>query len=292
MAVASKLIDELSSEPADEPVDLIETYAMPLAARVMCRIVGIPERDMVKVRQWSLRLNAESTPANDFGVAEEADGYLKYQCEMKLTSRRQDVAGGLLSAYENETVSHQEVRALIFLLLMAGHESTANFVANCVLLLSDRADLWSMLRSGRTTDIQRLLGELFRFEAPLEFATPRYASTDFRHDGTKFRRGDLIFVGLSAANHDPTHFQRPSIIDCGRSPLLRPLTFGAGRHSCPGYTIGRIVSEVALVSLASQFPYLTVACPTSELRWWPSMVMRGMLRLPVRCGERLPSVMF
>lgn len=287
--LAREAVAALEEREMPRSVDLVAQFAVPFVTRVMCRLIGLPEDDAGRIASWSWALNAaESDPAIlTQTVASEIDGYLRKRIK---TAERDDncALASLLDALDAGRLSSEEVRSSVLLLMMAGFETSANLIASSVLRMLKQKELWLRLASD-AVEPQRAVDELLRVEAPLDFATPRYAAAEVQLGGLQIQRGEMVFAGLGSANRDPAIFDRPNDVDFCRMKGQSHLTFGFGRHACPGGTIGRMLTEAALVSLARSFPNLSLACPANELTWWPSLVMRGMHRLPVDLRGSSPT---
>jgi cytochrome P450 len=193
--------------------------------------------------------------------------------------------GGLMAALieaeeAGDRLTEDELVAMVFLLLAAGHETTLHQIALNVLTLLDhprelaelRAD-WSLADSAAQ--------ELLRYVSFAQVSKPRYAREDTELHGQTIRRGQMIFACLAAANSDPAAFEDPERLDFRRHPN-RHVAFGTGIHVCLGATLARVETAIALERLFTRFPGIEIAVPRSQLRFSGRIGTRALLALPVR----------
>src|SRR5208283_5284490 len=170
--------------------------------------------------------------------------------------------------------------SMVFLLLVAGHETTVNLIASGMLAL--------LLNPGELARLQAdpsLLGgaveELLRYVNPVNHATYRFAAEPVEIGGARISRGDPVIVALSSANRDPSRYAGPDRLDLSRENSGH-LAFGHGIHYCLGAPLARMEGEIAFRGLLDRFASLTLAVPRDALRWRPSTLMHGLESLPVR----------
>jgi cytochrome P450 PksS len=166
---------------------------------------------------------------------------------------------------------------MVFLLLIAGHETTVNLIGNGMLALLRNPDQMKRLRD-EPGMIKVAVEELLRFDGPLETATERYAREDVEVAGTIIGRGELVYAVLASANRDERQFSVPDRLDLSREPN-RHLAFGLGIHYCLGAPLARLEGQIAIGTLVSRLPNLRVA--PRPLRWRRGLVLRGLAALPV-----------
>jgi cytochrome P450 len=281
-SIAAGLLDRIAPRGACE---LIEEYALPLPLRVICDVVGVPEADVSCVQDWSARLLAADMGEPELvpGIAGELHEYLLALAGEKRRAADRSVFAELVAARQAGALSEAELTAMGFLLLLAGHETTVNLIANGTLALLENPPAWRRMSTGG--DAAAVVEELLRHGSPLEVATARYATEDVEIEGVRIRSGDMVFVGLGAANRDPQAFPEPDRLDPDRDPVGH-LAFGHGIHYCPGAALARLEGEIALRGLARRFPDLELGVSPGSLRWKPGLIMRGLERLPVRFTPR------
>ena len=170
---------------------------------------------------------------------------------------------------------------MVFLLLVAGHETTVNLIGNGVLALLEHPDQMERLRDDPAL-IKPAVEELLRYASPLETATERYAREDVTVAGVTIPRGALVFAVLASANRDERQFPDPDALDITREPN-RHLAFGLGPHFCLGAPLARLEGQVAIGTLLPPRPDLRLAVPPGALRWRRGLVLRGSKRCRWPC---------
>jgi cytochrome P450 PksS len=168
---------------------------------------------------------------------------------------------------------------MIFLLLIAGHETTVNLIGNGTLALLDHPEQMERLRAdprlGRSG-----VEELLRFDGPLETATERYAREGAQVGGVTIPQGSLVHAVLLSANRDESQFSHPESLDLSREPN-RHLAFGLGIHYCLGAPLARLEGRIAFEVLLRRCPDLRLAHARERVRWKRGLVLRGLRELPV-----------
>jgi cytochrome P450 PksS len=207
--------------------------------------------------------------------------FLRFIRKLIRTRRKQptdDLLAALLRAEEaSQQLSEDELVAMVFLLLVAGHETTVNLIGNGVLALLQNPDQLERLRSDPSL-IEPAVEELLRFGSPLETATERYAREDLSIAGVTIPRGSLVFAVLASANRDERHFTQPDRLDITREPNQH-LAFGIGPHYCLGASLARLEGQIAISTLLRRSTRLALA--NKNLRWRPGLVLRGLESLSV-----------
>ena len=162
-------------------------------------------------------------------------------------------------------------------MLLAGNETTTNLIGNGTLALMRHPDQLSRLR-GDLTVMPRAIDEMLRFDSPVQ-STVRTCAGAINVGGTEVAAGELVFVILAAANHDPAKFANPDIFDIARMPNDH-LAFGEGIHFCLGANLARMEGEFAISSMLERFP--SYASPTRKERWSiAALLLRGLKQLPM-----------
>jgi cytochrome P450 len=180
---------------------------------------------------------------------------------------------------ESGRINGQEMVAMVFLLLSAGSETTANLISGSVyeLLRDSKLRAWLEEDWGRAT---LAIEEFLRFVSPVQFSKPRFVSRDIELDGVWLKKGDRVMAMLAAANFDPEINRHPEKLDLARR-ADRHLLFGTGIHFCLGHQLARIEGKCALEALFKRWPRLELAGPPDSIRWRQQPGLRGIERLPV-----------
>ena len=210
--------------------------------------------------------------------------YLRNLVDTRRRSPTEDLVGRLVAAEsEGDRLSADELLAMVFLLIVAGHETTTNLIANGTLaLLQNPGELERLMLDPTLTE--SAVEELLRYAGPLVTSTERYAREETEIAGVRIPAGGLVFAVLAAANRDEEVFSAPETLDLGRSPN-RHLGFGYGLHYCLGAPLARLEAKIALRALVDRLPGLRLSIPADRLRWRPGLVVRGLEALPLTLGR-------
>jgi cytochrome P450 len=279
--IASELLDAVQ---ARGEMDVVEEYAFPLPITVIAELLGIPVADRDRFRRWS---NAIVTPAFGPDALAEFGGlmvdfvaYLRALFERRRSEPSDDLISALLQVRDGgDALSEQELFSMVVLLIVAGHETTVNLIANAVLALLEHPEELAELRR-EPARVPAAIEECLRFDGPVERALNRWAAADVELGGHTIRRGDDVIVVLGSANRDPERFADPDVLDIGREDK-KHVAFGRGSHYCLGAPLARLEGEVALTALLRRLPDMRLAVPREELRWRPVPLFRSLVSLPV-----------
>lgn len=268
-------------------MDLIDDYAFPLPIMVITELLGVPSADSGQFRIWSNAVVSdepvsagEPVPAWRRTALAEFSDYLAALCEGKRADPRDDLVTGLVQAREEgDTLSADELLATVFVLIVAGHETTVNFIGNGMRALLAQPDQLGLLIRDPNL-IGPAMEELLRYTGPSETTTIRYASMDIEYHGVSISQGDQVVVVLASANRDETQFACADRLDITRTGNHH-LAFGKGIHFCLGASLARIEGQIAISRLIRRMPDLRPAIPLDQLQWRPSMLVRGLQSFPV-----------
>lgn len=281
--VTNELIDAIEQRAGSE-IDLIDAFAFPLPIVVITEMLGVPSEDRAKFRVWSnTLLDGAGNPENFQrlrGQIFEFTAYLQNLIEAKRQQPANDLIGHLLRAEaDGDKLNETELLAMIFLLLVAGHETTVNLLGNSTLALLQNPDQKQLLLDDPTL-IKGAIEEFLRFHSPVSIGTNRWVGEDLEFGGKQMRRGDPVLVSLAAANHDADEFAHPDSLDITRKEN-RHLAFGMGIHYCLGAPLARLEGQIAIQTLLRRLPNLRLAVAPEELTWRPSLLLFGVSKLPV-----------
>jgi cytochrome P450 len=281
-AIADSLLDAVEDEGE---MDLIDDYAFPLPITVIAELLGVPSEDRDKFRAWT------DAAVSGNGTAEYLEtvlvphmqafsDYLLGMFEEKREIPKDDLISALVRAEEvGERLSEDELLGMVFLLLVAGHETTVNLIGNGTLALLQHPDQVEKLRDDPSL-IKSAIEELLRYDGPLETSPERFAREDVAIGGTVIPRGEMVRVVIAAADRDPERFPDPDALDITRTDN-RHLAFGKGIHHCLGAPLARMEGQIAIDTLLRRMPGLWLQEPPESMSWRPGMVMRGLQGLPV-----------
>lgn len=164
-------------------------------------------------------------------------------------------------------------------LLVAGHETTTNYLSNALLALLQHPAQLHRLRKN-PDDVPAVLDELLRFDSPVSTATFRFTTEAVTLGGTDIPARVPVLVALGAANRDPERFPSPDMLDLDRDAAAH-LSFGHGIHRCVGAPLAKAEEEIALRTVLMRFPEIRLAVPSDRLEWRHTRLVRGLASLPV-----------
>ena len=264
--------------------DLVAGYALPLPATVIAELLGVPAEDHKKFHRWSSRLVSVSSGRDMLRFLPAALSFVRYLrklIERRRADPRDDLLTALIQAEEaGDKLGEDELLAMAFLLLVAGHETTVNLISGGTLALLEHPDEMERLR-GDPSLIKPAVEELLRYTSPVEMATERYAREVVEISGTTIPRGELVLAVLGSANRDGRQFEAPDVLDLARDPN-RHLAFGRGGvHHCLGAPLARMEGQTAFHALLRRFPAARPAVAPEALRWRRGLFLRGLERLPL-----------
>jgi cytochrome P450 len=265
-------------------IDAIVDFAYPLPVAVFCEMLGLPDEDTPRVRGWIRAVARLLDPVLDDaeharcqGLMDELYAYLDAQIEQKRRAPGDDVLTGLVQAEDGgDRLSRDELVAQIVTLYVAGHEPTTALVGNGLLALLRQPDELARLHAAPEL-MPNAVHELLRFDGPNQFVR-RIALAPLRLGGSSVAPGDVIYVGIAAANRDPARWRDPDRVHLDRPDAAHHLQFGAGIHTCLGAHLARLQAEVMLGALVHGLDGVALA---GEPEWNDRMVLRGLQRLPV-----------
>jgi cytochrome P450 len=282
MRVVDSLIDDLRER---QEVDFVAHFAEPFPVNVISQIIGTPYEDRDQLRHWTaiLGLAFDSTisdpNARVLGVnaLKEMTQYFK-----ELIRRPRQPQGSILEAIIADTAaarcSPEEAIAQCMLLLLAGHETTLNLLANGLYcLLTNPEELARLRRQPELVD--SMVNEVLRFETPFQRATFRVCTASLHINGLEYQVGERLSPVMSAANRDPEQFEHPDVFDITRKPN-RHLSFGLGIHRCLGEKLARSEAHIAFNRILQRLPSIELV--HEQASWKPRSLFRALVSLPIR----------
>jgi cytochrome P450 len=251
--VANGLIDNVAGK---HRVDLVDDFAYPLPVTAICRLLGVPREDQPRFRQWADAFIETVDPTTGpfderqhrrNQVQAELGAYLDGLADAHARQPGDDLISGLLTG-AGAPMSRADLASTCALLLIAGHETTVNLIANGMLTLLRQPDVLGRLR--REPDlIIPLVEELLRYEPPVQYLANRVATADITVADTTIPQGSPLVLVLAAGNRDPDRFPDPDRFDPDRTDNAH-IGFGNGIHYCFGAALARVEAQVALPALA------------------------------------------
>lgn len=278
--ITAELLDDMAGT---EEVDLLDAFAFPLPITVICELLGIPHDDRDAFRDWTNVIVAVSTSSRSEveRVTRELPEYLSRLIAAKRENPGEDMLSELVHAAEDgDRLSERELVSMVFLLLVAGHETTVNLIGNGVLALLRHPEQLAKLRADPGL-LPNAIEEFLRYDGPVNIATLRYTTAPWTIDGITIEEREFISIPLPAANGDPARYTEPDSFDITRDTGGH-VGFGHGIHFCVGAPLARLEGKVAVRELLNRFPALALAREPETLRWRDSNLIHGLVELPVR----------
>ncbi|ACY15049.1 cytochrome P450 family protein [Haliangium ochraceum] len=278
--LADELLDAVAARGR---MEFISDFAFPLPITVIADMLGLPQEDHQRLRDWSAVL-FDSIGAHDGAdreqQANEFAGYVKELIAHKRREPADDLISKLVQAEQDgERLDEQELRAMIVLLIFAGHETTVNLLGNGLLALFRQPEQLEALKRDPSL-VPNAVEEMLRFCGPATMLAPRYAREDMQIGGVTIAKDELILLSVAGADRDPAAFSDPESIDL-RRPTPQHLAFGQGMHICIGAPLARMEAQVAFTTLLKRFPELRLTVPVDEVVWRGNFALRGVEALPL-----------
>lgn len=276
-----EIVDRLLDAMAEQgpPAELVNAFALPVPSMVICALLGVPYADHEFFEVQSRKL-LRGPAASDVDAAREAlDEYFRTLIERK----RRDPGEGLLDELiakqlETGAVDLDELVRLAQILLVAGHETTANMISLGTFTLLQHPHQLALMREG-AAGMASVVEELLRFLSIAD-GISRVAVEDIEVNGATIRAGDGVLLSASVINRDEAVYPSPDELDLGRD-ARNHVAFGFGIHQCLGQNLARAELEIALPALFGRLPGLRPAVPAEEIPFKPGDTVQGLLELPV-----------
>jgi cytochrome P450 len=266
-------------------MELIGDFAYPLPVEVFCELLGIPEEHSPRFRQWtaavaqSLDLVIEPDEYDAcLALLAEMETYLAELAERRRAAPADDVLSALVhTEVDGDRLSPAELIAQLVTLYVAGHEPTTALIGNGMVALLAHPDQLALLQA-QPELIAPAVFELLRYDGPNQFVR-RIAVEPMAIAGCTIAAGDVLYLGIGAANHDPARWGD----DADGLRVTRPdagqhLQFGGGVHHCLGAHLARLQAEVALHALLTRLTDLRL---DGDVVWSPRTTLRSVLSVPL-----------
>jgi cytochrome P450 PksS len=280
-AIANELAGDLFAQGS--PADLVTRYARVLPLSVICELLGLPLADRSKFMTWAARATSASSALIFLRMIPTVAAIKRY-LQQRLEHARTVGGEGLIAELvqverEGASITREEMVAMVFLLLFAGHETTTHLISGSVFELTKNRELRNWLEEDwRRADLA--IEEFLRFVSPVQFSKPRFVRQDMELGGVRLNSGDQIMAMLVAANLDPAANVFPEKLDLERRPN-RHIAFGTGIHFCLGHQLARLEGKCALEALYARWPKLRLAVEPRQIRWRSRPGIRAIISLPV-----------
>ncbi|MFB1479954.1 cytochrome P450 [Corallococcus sp. RDP092CA] len=278
---AQSLAERLSPE---REVDFVDAFAMPLPASVIGELFALDPTMTARYKRWSVDLSSVSgTTEQDThrhasirATVREMEDYLSDVVAERRRHPQDDMVSDLVrSRVDGEALTDAEVMSFLFLLVVAGLETTVQLVSHCVRLLMEQPHLVARLRE-QPSQVGRFVEEVLRYE-PSVHGLVRVTTRETEVAGVVIPEGARVALMIGSACRDGERFKDPDTFDMDREGVNN-MPFGHGIHFCLGAPLARLEARVGLEVLLSRFTRFT---PTGPVKWNTSLTVRGPLSLPL-----------
>jgi len=283
-SIVNELIDAMLERP--QPADLVAGFSLPLPARVICEMLGVPAEDTGQFHVWSDTVMGDwQRDSGEIMTAlAELFGYFGRLIEVKRAQPADDLMSALIAARDDaDRLSETELTVMCCTLLIGGHETTANQINLSLLLLFDHPGEVAKLRADPGL-IPAAVEELLRYVRLGGLAPSRVTRDDVQIGGVTIPAGEQVIPLFATANRDSSVFTDPDRLDVTRDAASH-LSFGWGAHHCIGAQLARVELQEAFRGLIGRLPGLRLAVPASELEFKPGMAIHSLRELPVLWGK-------
>ncbi len=295
---ASDILDQMIAEGS--PAEYVSSFAFPLPAEIVFRLIGFPESDDAMIKKWCVNRRAfswgEPTQAEQVEIAQGMIDYWRYCREFvakRKEERADDITSELITAWENDPgpdadptaatgISYREVESVVYGLSFAGHDPVTALLCNTLLCLLPRREQWNQLVADPSLAAQAV-DETLRFESS-QISWRRIALVDTTVGGVDIPAGTRLFLNFASANRQSELFESPDDFDINRSNAHQHISFGKGIHFCLGSGLARMEARIALELLAERLPSLRLADDDSDRSYFPNITFRGPEALQVAWG--------
>ncbi|MBP2191544.1 cytochrome P450 [Nocardia goodfellowii] len=279
-ALAADLVDELAGR---REIDLVTDYAGPYVMRAICYILGVPADLLPTLLRQVEDLTGPNDPDlpwmrrqfHEFNmlIAETIDYRRRHPTDY-------DVVSVLLQAAEPRDLALHELAAMVGVLIGAGSLTTRSLITSGYFnLLTNPGAIRAFGTLGSASE--RAVNELLRIQSPVAVGIPRVAQESCTLGGQRIEEGEVVRVMHASANRDPAVFAHPDHLDVRRARKPH-LAFGWGKTYCLGAHLARLQTQIAFHTLCARLPRLHLAVPVEEIRWRPTVLVRGPQTLPLR----------
>jgi cytochrome P450 len=279
--IVDELIDAMLAGP--KPVDLVQAFALPVPSLVICQLLGVPYDDHDFFQENSKALiNRDATPQERFGAAGRLFEYLDRLIAEKIENPGDDLLSGLVERIDRGELTRPEAAQMGVLMLLAGHETTANMIALGTLALLEHPSQLALLRSSDDPAlVASAVEELLRYLNITHNGRRRVAVADIEIAGFTIHAGEGVIMPNDVGNRDPQVFPDPDSLDLTRPEARRHVAFGFGIHQCLGQPLARMELQVVYSTLYRRIPTLTLATTLEKIPFKHNGSVYGVHELPI-----------
>jgi cytochrome P450 len=265
-------------EAVGAPADLVQSFALVIPSMVICELLGVPYQDRREFQERAVvRLDSAGTPSARSRAVEDSVNYMKALVRQQRKEPGRGLIGLLIREHGDEIDDH-ELAGIGDLLLLGGHETTANMLALGTVLLLQHPEHQALVRDESTAG--ELIEELLRYLSVVQTGVPRVARVDTALGGRQIRQGERVLCSLPSGNHDESLTPDGDTFNPRRG-RTHHLAFGHGIHYCVGAPLARLEMLKAFPALLERFPALHVTVPLEKIPFRPASAIYGAVSIPV-----------
>lgn len=293
-STTTEIVEDLLDQLAEKrEIDLIKDYSFVVPFVVIHSMLGLPDADMLNVREWSQTLvqtlepniSPEQVDAAIWGGT-QLNEYLTEALAWKRSQPGDDLLSDLIAVEEGgEGLTEPELLSMISLLFVAGHETTVNLIGNGTHSLLNNPDQFNLVLNDPSVD-STITDELLRFDSPVQ-NSGRLLLEDMKLSGIHVEAGELVLTALGSANRDPRFWgDSAHVLNIKRQDASRHVSFGSGVHYCLGAALAKMEGEIAITKLIRRFPEISI---TEEPTFNSRIILRGREKFPIALGDPIRS---
>lgn len=276
--VVAQLLQQIAPS---ERFDLVSEYAALISDRVLAEMFQVPVEDYPHLQRWSNDYGqffggTFHDPVTDAQRAEQAtiafEHYFRDLYAQRVQAPGEDLLSHMLPALAAGRITVDDVIAHCVVLMFGGHVTVIHQLSNGMHALLTHPDQYRVLKD-RPELLSGAVDEMMRYDVSAPWVH-RLVTEDIEFGGQRLRAGQIVYLGMGAANHDPEHFDHPDVFDITRSPNPH-LTFGLGHHRCLAAPLARKELEIGVVQLLARFPKLRLDPDSPPHRQYENLILRG-----------------
>ena len=281
--IVTEHIDALLAQ-GPGPVDFVDAFAVSIPALVIAELLGVPPEDRDDFQRWAFTLMDTDQPMDELAeFAKPLTDYVGAFCYKQMQQPDENTLMGRLVISGKGELTLDELVEIGIILLLAGHDTTANMIALTTLALLENPEQFALLRDDPSL-AESAVEEMMRYHSPVQFGILRKATEDITLADTTVKAGEWIIGALSAANRDPEVFgPEPDSVDVTRPRVggRSQLAFGFGVHQCIGQNLARVELVEVARQLYRRIPTLRLAVPLAQIEFKESSLVYGPKSMPV-----------
>ncbi|MEV4834530.1 cytochrome P450 [Nonomuraea sp. NPDC049486] len=277
--IVDRFIDDLLAAD-QQPVDLVQALSLPVPSLVICELLGVPYSDHDFFQSRTTMMVSRTSLEDRQRAFAELRAYIDDLVTRKESEPGDDLFSRQIARQRRQgALDHAGLVSLAFLLLTAGHETTANMISLGVVALLTHPQQLALI-TANPDKTPMAVEELLRYFTIADGVTSRVATEDVEIGGARIKAGEGVIVSALSANWDPAAFKDPAELDVERG-ARHHLAFGFGPHQCLGQNLARMELQIVFDTLFRRVPALRLATPAEHLPFKSDAVVYGVHELPV-----------